>query len=717
MRLMKVLSLTVSAAGLLTAPAIASAQPNSDPSLEVEEIVVTAQKRSESLQDVPIAISAVTEAQLTRMGVSGITDLKVAVPTLNLTNSSGNLTSSLRGVGSNGIGAGVESPVAVYIDGVYIASPTSSLLSLNNIRQIEVLKGPQGTLFGRNATGGLIQVFTLDPSDTPTGRFSVGYGNYDTVNGAAYLAGALSNAVAMDLAVTASRQGDGWGTNRVNGLDVYKLDHDVAARTKLRFRAGETTTFTLAADYSDRRDSFAAFRVSPDTISGFVPERGPFPSLGYDTETDTQPVNDLWTGGGSLRWDQEIGDLTFMSLTAYRASRLDKLFDYDGSSAVMQSIYQHQHDDQFSQEFQLASADRQKLRWLAGLYYFDATSEVAPFQVRVHDAGIYPTVFNKQGSRSIAGYGQLTYELGTDTNLTLGGRYTSEKRKAFDGSRRVLAAATGVAGPVTTYDDIERTFSKFTYRVSLDHRFSPEFLGYASVNRGFKSGGFNTATPGSVPFEPETLDAYEAGFKSDLFDGRVRLNAAAFYYDYKNLQIQRLLAGAITVINGASARNYGIDADMVVAVTPNLRLTSGFGWNSPEFSSFPDCPISVPAGGAPSTTGSCEGNLIPLAARFSGSLAADYALRLESGTINFNGNIYYNSGFHPEADNVMKQERYALVGASVDYNLTSGISVGVYAKNLTNQRVINFATTIPNGTHTGYFQAPRSYGVRIGYSF
>src|SRR5690606_18561080 len=294
MRLMKVLSLTVSAAGLLTAPAIASAQPNSDPSLEVEEIVVTAQKRSESLQDVPIAISAVTEAQLTRMGVSGITDLKVAVPTLNLTNSSGNLTSSLRGVGSNGIGAGVESPVAVYIDGVYIASPTSSLLSLNNIRQIEVLKGPQGTLFGRNATGGLIQVFTLDPSDTPTGRFSVGYGNYDTVNGAAYLAGALSNAVAMDLAVTASRQGDGWGTNRVNGLDVYKLDHDVAARTKLRFRAGETTTFTLAADYSDRRDSFAAFRVSPDTISGFVPERGPFPSLGYDTETDTQPVNDLW---------------------------------------------------------------------------------------------------------------------------------------------------------------------------------------------------------------------------------------------------------------------------------------------------------------------------------------------------------------------------------------------------------------------------------------
>lgn len=693
------------------------AQPQVPQAGGIEEIVVTAQKRSENLQDVPIAVSAVTESQLARVGVSGITDLKIAVPTLNLTNSSGNLTSSLRGIGSNGIGAGVESPVAVYIDGVYIASPTSSLLSLNNIAQIEVLKGPQGTLFGRNATGGLIQVRTLDPTSEPKGRFALGYANYQTLSGSAYLGGAFSDTLFMDVAMTGQFQGEGWGKNRANGEDVYKVDHDMAVRSKLIFAPSDSTKFTLSGDYSNRRDSLSAYRVFPDTISGYVRTAGRFPAIGYDVDTDTQPHNDLWVAGGSLRWDQQIGGLNLMSLTAYREARLDKLFDYDGGPDVLQAIYQHQKDRQFSQELQLSSRDSGQLTWIAGAYYFRASSSVAPFQVQVLNAGIMPTVYNKQRSNSIAGYGQLSYELAPSTNLTLGGRYTSEERTAFDGTRRTVAIATGLAGPVTSYDNIERTFNKFTYRASLDHRFSRELLAYASYNRGFKSGGFNTAQPGTVAFEPETLDAYEVGIKSDLFDGSVRFNAAAFYYDYQNLQIQKLNAGAITVINGAKARNYGLDADIVWAVSSAFRITGGLGWIDPKFNAFPDCPISVPAGGADSTIGSCKGNLIPLAAKFTGSLAADYTFQLDAGNLNMAGNVYYNSGFYPESDNVIKQPGYALLGASIEYKALSGVSIGAFVKNLTDRKVINFETTIPNGTHTGYFQAPRTYGVTAGFKF
>ena len=251
----------------------------------IEDIVVTAQKRSQNLQNVPIAVSAVTETQLSRAGVKDVVDLKIAVPTLNVTNSAGYLTSSLRGIGSNGFGAGIENPIALYIDGVYYAAPAASLLTLNNISQIEVLKGPQGTLFGRNATGGLIQVTTRDPSSTPAAEFNISYGNYNSVTGNGYVAGPITSNLFMDLAVSGAHQGDGWGTNYFNGKDVQKLDHDIAVRSKLIWEPSDSTKFTLIGDYSDHRDSIAnAYRVFRGTVSGYTPNAPAFPDIGYNTD-------------------------------------------------------------------------------------------------------------------------------------------------------------------------------------------------------------------------------------------------------------------------------------------------------------------------------------------------------------------------------------------------------------------------------------------------
>lgn len=697
-------------------PAGGSAIEQTDAS-QIGDIIVTAQKRSERLQNVPIAVSAVTSAQLGRTGVRDIVDLKLAVPTLNVTNSAGNLTSSLRGIGSNGFGAGIENPVAVYIDGVYYASPAASLLTLNNIAQIEVLKGPQGTLFGRNATGGLIQITTRDPASKPSGLVSVNYANYDQLSGSAYLSGPLADNLFMDIAASGTNQGNGWGTNLSTGKDIYKIDHDVAVRSKLIFEPSDMTRFSLIGDYADRRDSMTGYAVYRNTISGFDPAAGRVADLGYDTNTSVQPSFDLAAGGASLRWDQDIGSLNFASISAYRKSRTLIDFDYDVSAADIGRVEQTQRDRQFSQELQLSSKSGGRLTWLVGGYYFNALSRYDPFRLSAADLGARITISAKHKTESFSGYAQATYEVVDDTRLTLGGRYTTEERSVLDSETSIFVIPLGVTLPTPTAPDMSKRFNKFTYRISLDHRFSSDVLGYASYNRGFKSGGFNIATPGSPAFAPEQLDAYEIGIKSDLLDRRVRLNLAGFYYDYQNVQVQQLNQGAITVINGAAAHVYGIDADLTVQVSEALRLTTGAGWISPKFASFPNCPVSTPQGGTPSIIGSCTGNQLPLAARFTGNIVADYTKAIGNDTITLNANLYYNSGNFQEADNAIKQNGYALLGTSLTYAMDSGFSIGVFGKNLTQQRVINFETTIPNGTHGAFYQAPRTYGVTAGFKF
>ncbi|EQB13390.1 TonB-dependent receptor [Sphingobium lactosutens] len=683
----------------------------------LEDIVVTAQKRSESLQDVPIAISAVTATQLSNTGINNVSDIKLVVPALNVTNSAGSVSFSLRGIGSNGIGPGVENPIALYIDGVYYASPAASLLALNNVAQIEVLKGPQGTLFGRNATGGLLQITTREPSEVATGSANVSYGNYDIFNGDAYISGPITDTLFADFAVTGTHQGDGYGRNLATGGDVLKIDRDIALRSKMVFAPRDGTKFTLIGDYATHRDSFITNVVRGGTVSGYFPAAGPVPDLGYDAFNDTAPVTTTKGGGVSLRYDQEINDLNFMSLTAYRKSKQSTLFDYDGTQQPLEYISQTQGDHQFSQELQLSSRQRGRFTWLVGAYYFKGVSAYDPFILTANDQGVRVTINNSVSAESFAGYAQGTYEIFDDTNLTLGGRYTTEKRSAYDGLTDVFVLPLNLALPTTEAPDASKRFNKFTYRASLDHRFSPEVLAYLSYNRGFKSGGFNAPLPGSAAYRPETLDAFEGGLKLDIVDRRVRLNVAGFYYRYTDIQIQQLLAGAITILNAGKARDYGIDADVTVKATDSLRLNGGFNLISAKFTSFPNCLRSTPAGGTPSVVGSCAGNQLPLAATFTMNAGASYNRDL--GFAIFDGaiNLYHSSGFYTESDNITRQRAYDILNGTLKLTLPNKISFGVFGKNLLNKRVLNFASTLPNGSHFVNYQAPRTYGATVGFSF
>ncbi len=638
----------------LEAPADASSQG------QIQEVVVTAQKRSENQQDVPIAVSTVSGNQLEKLSVTSVSDLRVAVPSLNLTDTYGRLTMSLRGVGTSVVGPGIENPVALYIDGVYYASTTGSLLSLNNIRDVEVLKGPQGTLFGRNATAGLVQVTTRDPTQSLSASADVSYSNFQRATGSFYVAGGLTDNLAADLAVFALRQGQGWGTNLATGNELYNVDYDISVRSKWVFTPAEDTKLTFILDNTDIKDTMIGSAINGGTQSPFFPGV-PQPDLGYDNNNNYDPVHSIRNRGASLRWDQQIAGLSFASTTAYRNARSVIAGDIDGLPQFFEQFYSDQLDQQFTQELQLTSDPTERLKWTAGVFYFDAKTGYEPFSVYLADAGIFygvPRVY--ESSRSEAGYVQGTYDIFDQTNLTLGVRYTNETRREYDAytSTYPLGAdpSTAINTPIA---DESVKFDKVTYRASLDHRFSDEVMGYASFNTGFKSGGFNVPTPGAPAFLPESLKAYELGLKLDVLDRRVRFNVAAFYYDYKDIQVQKYVDVTIGTVNGGAAVSYGIDADLTAILAPGLQLTAGGTAANPHFTDFTGCARTTPTGGVPVVSGSCTGNMLNLASKGTASVALDYTFSLPAGEIDLNGNVYYNSGFYTESDNIIHQPSFA----------------------------------------------------------
>lgn len=728
-----VLSMMSSAA--LAQEAVASTE---DSSANIQDIVVTAQRRSERLQDVPVAVTAATGARLAAVGIQSSQDLSVITPGLTIPQTSGYTQPRIRGVGTTSNGPGVENPVATYIDGVYIASAPSSLLTLNNIDRVEVLKGPQGTLFGRNATGGLIQIVTRDPKSTPGAAFNLSYGNYQTIIADAYVTGGLSDMVSGDLAVRYEHQANGFGTNLFNGKDVGKLDHDFAGRAKLLAEPTDATQIRIALDYESRdsdRD-IQHLRPQADVFDfNLPPFGGPFPLGGtYDVNQDYAFRNKLEAGGASLQVNHDLGAITVQSISAYRKSTFEfnldlDLLPIDGFTAASKAKF-----TQFSQELQLSSNDSGPLKWVAGLYYFRSKDGWQPITIgigplvnqQVPGAAISIVDRNYQKTNAYAAYAQATYEVLADTNLTVGGRYNYE-RKSVSGTDTTLVFGVPVLSTPFPRPGLgiptKVSFKRFNYRVSLDHKFTPDILGYISYNTGFKSGGFVLAKVDAQPFKPEDIKAGEIGLKTQLFDRRLRLNAAGFYYDYKNIQVQRFDAGSQLIYNGAKAEMYGVDLDGELILARGLSINGGFSYIHARFKSFPQADLIVPKPGcpvpAPGGVVPCEaaGNRLPQTPDYTFNIGGDYSIDTDIGRIALNATYYRTGKFYAAPDNVAFQSGYDLINASISWTDRDGqLSVKLWGKNL--GKTV-YTTSLLEG-FTGVdvsYGYPRTYGVTAGFKF
>ena len=697
-------------------------EANDSGGVALEEIVVTAQRRAENLQNVPIAVTALPASALAASGVQGTLDLPTVVPGLQMPESSGYVTPHIRGVGTAAFGAGLENSVAVYVDGVYYASAPASIFNLNNISQVEVLKGPQGTLFGRNATGGLIQIQTADPGEEFHGIANIGYGDYQTATGSLYVTGGIASGVDADLAMTYSRQGQGYGRNFFNGADVYQDDLNYSARSKWLFQFDPSTTLRVNWDFSrDLGNQLETTREAPGTYLVFGP---PTPGGHWDTDQDFQPFNDFKGYGTSARLDHDFGAVQLMNIAAFRKSQFSIGFDADLTPLMIETIAPLTDDEhQFTEELQLKSPDGQRITWVAGLFYLGATGGYHPSQVLLGGPLEIPLgpppapsltgidIVGDQKTTSVAGYGQASMEVAADTKATLGVRYTYERRE-LDADEFGFAEAVPL-GPISPAVSEEHRYYKPTWRFDLDHRFDDELFAYLSYNRGFKSGGFNVGVPSDKPFEPEVLDAYEIGLKMDWWDHRVRINPSIYYYDYKNIQVAHYVLGQVGYYNGAAARIYGLDLDAEAKLTRNLSLRGGVEFTQSKFTSFPNALIAtqLPTGGTDIHTGSATGNELPFAPKGTLNAAADYRVPVPLGSIDMNVTYYYNNGWFAAPDNVLRQPAYSLVNASVTWTASEDRhSVKFWGSNLTNQAVATGLDASAISSLVQY-QPPRTYGL------
>lgn len=711
---------------------VGSAVHTSPAFAQLEEVIVTAQRRQESLRDVPISVVAISEEALVSAGITSTVNLPELVPSVKMDRSGPSGKLFIRGVGNTSGGTGEEGANALYVDGVYLYDMKQSVLKFNNIERIEVLKGPQGTLFGRNSSGGLINIITREPGDEVVVKANVGFGNYDTRTAQAYLASPLSDTLSADIALTSTDQGEGWGKNLATGKDVGK-GWDWGARSKLVWRPSDTAKITLAGEYAKMSDDFAVFRTAPGGlgVAGTVPPSDPFDTNASDAQYTRQR-----NAGVSLTGEFDLDWATLTSISGYRDNETANSLDIDTGPLPLVRLDLRSVTTTFQQEFRLASNTVEPWSWQAGVFYMHAKARLKP-QVTSGtafgglDNGL--AVFSTMTTDSYAGFGEFGYAIGPDTRLIAGIRFTRDERR-LDGEEVPVGGMPGV--PISRRASVAD--EEITWRLAIHHDISDNVSAYASYNRGFKAGTFSMSSLFHDPVEPQVVDAYEVGLKSELFDRRLRLNGAAFYYDISDYQVRAATAlGAPPVLlNAASVETYGLEIDFEAMPVDGLRIFGSGTYLKSEFSSFPFAPhtyplpavctpngpapgmtTGAPIGGAVTCLGSAKGNDTPLAPRFAGTLGASYSMPLgPSGELRVSGLYSYSDSYAFEPDNRLKQPSHGIFNASIAYYPTLNWGVELWGRNLADKtHFVQMAGS--ELADIAVPAAPRTYGLTFMYTY
>lgn len=710
----------------------------------LEEVIVTAQRREESLQDVPISVAAFSQEALERSGVNATIGLPQLVPSVQLVRSGPSAMFFVRGVGNSSGGTGEEGTNAFYVDGVFLPDVKQTALKFNNIERIEVLKGPQGTLFGRNSSGGLVNVITHEPGEKVEAKLNLGVANYETYTSQAYLAGPLADTLSADIALTGTDQGEGWGKDQITADDVGS-GWDWGLRSKWVWRPGDRTKITVAGEYAESSDDFTtAFRLAPGSLGifGTLPPADP-----YDTNTPEDQFTDMESWGLTLTAEFDLDWATLTSITGARKNENHSGFDADTGPAQLGGrdlayIEVEDSAQSLQEELRLASNSDGRLSWQTGLFFLSTEAELDPQTstgfafVSNPDprAGGENSVFSTLDTTSYAAFGEVSYDLTASTILTAGVRYTHDKLE-FEAEQVPIGA--NPRPPLFVDDSV--TTEEPTYRLALQQDISEDLGFYASYNRGFKSGTYSMSSILVEPVEPQKIDAYEVGMKSQLLDNRLRLNLAAFRYEIDEYQVRSATGASPTAIllNAAEVEIDGLELEFEAAPVDNLRLFGAVTWLDAEFSDFPFAPFTyprpavctpggpapgmstgAPTGGLTTCIGSAKGNDTPLAPEYAGNLGATYTLAMGSaGEMEFSVLYTYNDGYYFEADNRLEQPDFSTVNASISYRPTPNWAVELWGRNLDDETYYVQKLALSSLGDNGIPAAPRTYGLNLKYTY
>ncbi|KQM14674.1 hypothetical protein ASE49_10880 [Novosphingobium sp. Leaf2] len=712
-------SLTIAASAF--AQSAQQAAPSEDaPSSQsgVEDIVVTAQRREQSLQSVPVAVTAVSAESLVKSGVSDIGTLGSVSPGLVMNTNRASVTPYLRGVGTQSGDPGGSSSVAIYVDGVYYQAPAAGFFALNNIARVEVIKGPQGTLFGRNATGGLIHVITRDPSFTPSGEVSAGYGNYQTGTGSLYVTSGLSSNLAADFSAFGTYQGKGFGKNLTLGGDA-NYRREFAVRNKWLWTPGDDTRIVLAADYSQNSNDSGHIRaILPGSLGvGATPARGTL----WDTQANLPSKADASQWGASLRIEQKFGDIKFTSTSAYRNVKSVANFDQDATPIPRVDAVFGEKTDTFQQEFTLGGGN-DWLDFTAGIFFFTSNAKTTPITIRSDAiATLRVDRYATQGTDSYAAFAQATASVTPTTRITAGLRYSIDNVSIVGRDIAAMGNSRGPQGSVVAQAKQNVTFKKPTWRLAIDQDLADRVMLYASYSRGYKAGQYNVNSFSNPPVKPESLDAFEVGLKAETADRQLRVNGAAFLYKYSEIQLFRSAPGNPILVNAAAATIKGGDLELTwvpAFADDKFELRTAASYLDGEYSDYPNAAFFSPnpAGGLIQTDGDATGNTTIRSPKYTFSTTANYNVPLSAGHIDLSATFFHSAKFFFDPDNRTVQPAYSTLAGQISYTSDNGWYARIWGRNLTN--TINYTAWSESTLGNLVVAAPpRTYGFTLGFKW
>ena len=714
----------------------------------IEEIVVTAQKRSERLQDIPASITAVSADQIEAQGINATIDLPRLTPGLTFGSTAAWTNFYIRGIGNSIATPAAQAPVAVYVDGVYQADTAAMALGLDDVERLEILKGPQGTLYGRNAVGGAINIITRTPSKDLDFRLKASYGNFDNRQFSAYLSGGTD---LIQTSVTFNRhQRDGYYKNVAGGTDLNDIDSS-AWRGKIRLTPSDAVELTLAGDYSLQKGN------GPGTTNlPFLPSEGVIPTgqlLGGTVPTEpwrTSNLADLSSRardkGLALTGRFDLGPVSVVSITALRKFDNSHGVDFDATDVTAAEWRSESFHEQFSQELQVISSDSSAFDWIFGLYYLDEKAGMAPFDYNsfANYGGVNILIETAVKSKSYAGYFEGTYRFSDALSVIGGLRYSKDESRHYLSRQTLTLPAPPIVVGYVDSSGSEASWDAFTPRVSVKYE-RPEGLYYVTASKGYNAGLYNITsiaptTAQDVPVQPQKIDAVEVGAKWAFLGNSLQINLAGFYYHLKDLQTFAIAGNATTSFQNATARIKGIDFDAQWRVAENISLRGAFEILDGHYTSYQNAAIWTPnpdqgnlavppCGGQAGATpfdAQCQAGVDLSGARllrspkFTSTVGFDAGLPVlpeDMGSLTLTGNWYHSASYWVSVNGSIVSPAYDSLSASLNFTTSDEhYRISLWGNNLTNAKY--YAT----GGDGNYGRAimlgePRMYGVTVSTHF
>ncbi|MGR4896212.1 TonB-dependent receptor [Stenotrophomonas sp. LARHCG68] len=710
---------------------------------QLDEVTVTARRRSESIQDVPVAVSAFGEEQIKDLQASTVEGLQGAVPNMNIAQGRGSANSVnvfIRGIGQPDALQTFDPGVGMYVDDVYYSRINGALFSLFDIQQLEVLRGPQGTLYGKNSTGGAIKLTTKNPFDNEGGAVEVTAGDYGRLEGRFYVSGQLSDTVAGSIA-GAKITNDGYVKDADTGKR-YNDDDTEALRLKLAFKPIDNFSAVLSLDTTKQDAALTLGRPMANLVQTSLAPGGAIVLKPGETgewnrrartSFDDGQGQYLKHSGASLAMDWDINEQwTLKSISSYRKLKTESYIDIDASEYELGDVLVALDQNQKSQEFQLHYDNGSNLHATFGAYYMK--ENVPSYQEAYADdlfsflgakVPFLRTIDDDLTTTSTAAFAHVNWEFVPSWTVAAGVRWTKDK-KDYERSTSTFWGAPFAGLNGTVAFDAKASWTAVTPSISLQKAFSDNLMGYVSANRGFKSGGFNGRAntvydTEHAKFDPEYVWTYELGLKGSSADHRFRGSAAAFYSNYSDFQARVSQdVGTFPVLNAAKLNIKGIELEGSALLGESTTLSAQVGWMDAKYDKFEDFRLDPSYPGFDPNVSHAH---VPFSPDWTARVALQHVFPLgDSGSLTLGGDVSYRSETWLSVDNraVLSQDAYTLLGAYGVWDspqMSWQVRAGV--RNLTDKQYMTegqeFASV--GNIQTAYYGLPRNWYVSVRYNF